>query len=408
VDHVKPGSPASPLRTVRRVLTFIGARAIGDPIAEGSLRENPAHPWPAGLRPIIFAAWTLFAVLAGLAVTAEALRRTPILADGTTSLPWVAVPVLGIAVATALALLFTAAIHVWWVVRVPLLLLIALSLAAAPVTDTTLGLVHQVAVVALLVFAVVRWRARFAFWEFLVALTLIGHLMLLQFAGPMVAAYANESWPLHVLRYWLSLLTVLAVPAALLAAAAMTELVVTTGAWTARGVWEGLRRRTHAVRLGRLLLAGLVVWAVSAEVWAIATNPRRSITTFPTAVLIVPSLISVLWMTSFGGSAISQTLAGFSGITDAALELQLFQMLSQLPLTGITSFLGIILVLVFFITSSDSGSLVIDTIAAGGKIHAPMPQRIFWCSFEGLVAIALLIAFFSRYEKKPRASGQSS
>ena len=45
----------------------------------------------------------------------------------------------------------------------------------------------------------------------------------------------------------------------------------------------------------------------------------------------------------------------------------------------------------FFITSSDSGSLVIDTIAAGGKIHAPVPQRIFWCSFEGLVAIALLL-----------------
>ena len=350
MDHVKPGSPASPLRTVRRVLTFIGARAIGDPIAEGSLRENPAHPWPAGLRPIIFAAWTLFAVLAGLAVTAEALRRTPILADGTTSLPWVAVPVLGIAVATALALLFTAAIHVWWVVRVPLLLLIALSLAAAPVTDTTLGLVHQVAVVALLVFAVVRWRARFAFWEFLVALTLIGHLMLLQFAGPMVAAYANESWPLHVLRYWLSLLTVLAVPAALLAAAAMTELVVTTGAWTARGVWEGLRRRTHAVRLGRLLLAGLVVWAVSAEVWAIATNPRRSITTFPTAVLIVAvtaeMALLLLRQVPFGArSGVSvdpdDIAAAYSPISWPLALLLTAWMFHSVPLTLVGSVVGI-------------------------------------------------------------------
>ena len=117
----------------------------------------------------------------------------------------------------------------------------------------------------------------------------------------------------------------------------------------------------------------------------------RTVRQFLIAVLIVPSLISVLWMTAFGGTAISMTLAGFSGVTDAALELQLFQMLSQLPLTAITSFVGIILVLVFFITSSDSGSLVIDTIAAGGKINAPMPQRIFWCSFEGLVAIALLL-----------------
>src|SRR5690606_4763164 len=97
------------------------------------------------------------------------------------------------------------------------------------------------------------------------------------------------------------------------------------------------------------------------------------------------------WMTTFGGTAISITLAGFSGVTEAALELQLFEMLSQLPLTAITSFVGIILVIVFFVTSSDSGSLVIDTVAAGGKIHAPVPQRIFWCASEGLVAIALLV-----------------
>lgn len=66
-------------------------------------------------------------------------------------------------------------------------------------------------------------------------------------------------------------------------------------------------------------------------------------------------------------------------------------MLQHLPLTAITSFVGIVLVVVFFITSSDSGSLVIDTITAGGKVDAPKSQRVFWCSFEGLVAIALLL-----------------
>jgi BCCT family betaine/carnitine transporter len=66
-------------------------------------------------------------------------------------------------------------------------------------------------------------------------------------------------------------------------------------------------------------------------------------------------------------------------------------MLQELPLAQITSFLGIVLVIVFFVTSSDSGSLVIDTITAGGKIDAPTPQRVFWCLFEGLVAIALLL-----------------
>ncbi len=62
-----------------------------------------------------------------------------------------------------------------------------------------------------------------------------------------------------------------------------------------------------------------------------------------------------------------------------------------LPLASITSTIGIILVIVFFVTSSDSGSLVIDTITAGGKVDAPVPQRVFWCTFEGVVAIVLLI-----------------
>ena len=56
-----------------------------------------------------------------------------------------------------------------------------------------------------------------------------------------------------------------------------------------------------------------------------------------------------------------------------------------------SSLIGIILVIVFFVTSSDSGSLVIDTITAGGKIDAPIAQRVFWAIFEGLVAIVLLL-----------------
>lgn len=54
-------------------------------------------------------------------------------------------------------------------------------------------------------------------------------------------------------------------------------------------------------------------------------------------------------------------------------------------------FVGIVLVVIFFVTSSDSGSLVIDTIAAGGKVNAPTPQRVFWCTFEGVVAIVLML-----------------
>jgi BCCT family betaine/carnitine transporter len=109
-------------------------------------------------------------------------------------------------------------------------------------------------------------------------------------------------------------------------------------------------------------------------------------------VLLIPSLVSVLWMTAFGGTAINQIVNdNYTAVQDAALELKLFEMLSALPLTQITSFIGIALVIIFFVTSSDSGSLVIDTITAGGKVDAPVSQRVFWASFEGLVAIALLL-----------------
>lgn len=94
----------------------------------------------------------------------------------------------------------------------------------------------------------------------------------------------------------------------------------------------------------------------------------------------------------FGGTAITQVVADAAApVKTAALELKLFEMLKPLPLASITSFIGIVLVLVFFVTSSDSGSLVIDTITAGGKTDAPVSQRVFWCTFEGVVAATLLL-----------------
>ncbi len=117
----------------------------------------------------------------------------------------------------------------------------------------------------------------------------------------------------------------------------------------------------------------------------------RTVREFLVSVLLIPSLACVFWMSVFGTAAIEQFLAGAEEVANVDLSLQLFVMLEGLPWTGITSFIGIILVMVFFITSSDSGSLVIDTISAGGKVEAPVPQRVFWCTFEGLVAIALIL-----------------
>ena len=72
-------------------------------------------------------------------------------------------------------------------------------------------------------------------------------------------------------------------------------------------------------------------------------------------------------------------------------ELALFKMLEQMPWTGFFSTLSVILIAVFFITSADSGSLVLDTITAGGRLDAPRIQRAFWCILSGMVAIALLL-----------------
>jgi len=135
-----------------------------------------------------------------------------------------------------------------------------------------------------------------------------------------------------------------------------------------------------------------ISWSPFVGMFIARVSRGRTVREFLTCVLIIPALVSVLWMTAFGGTAITQIVAGgFTAIADAPLELKLFAMLDTLPLTQITSLIGIVLVVVFFVTSSDSGSLVIDTIAAGGKMDAPVPQRVFWCVFEGLVAIALLL-----------------
>jgi BCCT family betaine/carnitine transporter len=141
-----------------------------------------------------------------------------------------------------------------------------------------------------------------------------------------------------------------------------------------------------------------ISWSPFVGMFIARVSRGRTVREFVTCVLIIPSLVCVLWMAVFGGAAINDMVANGQDsavyenvIANYSPELSLFAMLEGLPLAGITSTIGIILVIVFFVTSSDSGSLVIDTITAGGKIDAPVPQRVFWCTFEGLVAIALLI-----------------
>jgi len=135
-----------------------------------------------------------------------------------------------------------------------------------------------------------------------------------------------------------------------------------------------------------------ISWSPFVGMFIARVSRGRSVREFIVSVLIVPSLACIMWMTVFGETAIFQVVNdGYKAVTDADLPLQIFYMLEALPLHSITSFVAIILVVVFFVTSSDSGSLVIDVIASGGKVESPAPQRVFWCTFEGLVAIALIL-----------------
>ncbi len=135
-----------------------------------------------------------------------------------------------------------------------------------------------------------------------------------------------------------------------------------------------------------------ISWSPFVGMFIARISKGRTIREFVLCVMIIPTVVGALWMAVFGGAALDQ-IAGTAGeaLGGAALELKMFIMFEGFPLTGVLSFIGIILVIVFFVTSSDSGSLVIDTITAGGKTNAPTAQRVFWCILEGAIAIALLL-----------------
>ena len=109
-------------------------------------------------------------------------------------------------------------------------------------------------------------------------------------------------------------------------------------------------------------------------------------------VVLLPSLVSVVWFTVFGTVAIDQLVVGGSrSVADAELPVKLFATLRGLPWAELSSLVGIILVMVFFITSWDSGTLVLDTLASGGKTDTRKLQSVFWILVVGAAAVALLL-----------------
>ena len=136
-----------------------------------------------------------------------------------------------------------------------------------------------------------------------------------------------------------------------------------------------------------------ISWSPFVGMFIARVSRGRTVRQFLAAVLVAPVVAAIVWFSALGATAIYQVDENIgalpAGISDVSLVL--FQMLDSLPFAEVSSVVAIVLLIVFFVTSSDSGSLVIDSITAGGKLHAPMPQRVFWATIEGLVAIVLLV-----------------
>ncbi|AGA84753.1 BCCT family transporter [Stutzerimonas stutzeri] len=148
-------------------------------------------------------------------------------------------------------------------------------------------------------------------------------------------------------------------------------------------------------------------WTLFIFGWTIAWSPfvglfiakisrGRTIRQFVFGVMFVPTIFTFLWFSVFGDTALHMIMVeGYTSlISDVQADnaIALFKLFELLPLTSIASFLAVVLIITFFVTSSDSGSLVIDSLAAGGALHTPVWQRVFWASIEGIVASTLLLA----------------
>lgn len=146
-------------------------------------------------------------------------------------------------------------------------------------------------------------------------------------------------------------------------------------------------------------------WTVFYWGWWIAWSPfvgmfiarvsfGRTVKEFLLGVLLVPSIVTSMWMTVFGNSSIYIEMFGNGGLAQSVeqnIPVSLFKFLEHFPLPWLTSGVAILVIIAFFVTSSDSGSMVIDIITAGGKADPPKPQRLFWAILEGAVAAALLL-----------------
>ena len=164
---------------------------------------------------------------------------------------------------------------------------------------------------------------------------------------------------------------------------------IRTAFWT-----EAYRGGGWQERWTLFIWAWQISWAPFVGLFIARISKGRTIREFVMGALIAPALFTFFWFTVFGNTAIDLERGG-AGLGDVVLNnmpIALFAMLEQFPLASIVSVIALIVVFLFFVTSSDSGSLVVDMITAGGRTDAPTRQRVFWATTEGAIAAVLLLA----------------
>jgi choline/glycine/proline betaine transport protein len=141
-----------------------------------------------------------------------------------------------------------------------------------------------------------------------------------------------------------------------------------------------------------------IAWSPFVGMFIARVSKGRTVREFIGGVLLVPTLLTFLWMTAFGSTSIYEVINGNTAVLDmitsndiSAEAKSLFVFFEDYPFTTVLNIVGIALIISFFVTSSDSGSLVIDSLTSGGKIDAPVGQRVFWALSEGGVAAVLLV-----------------
>ena len=139
--------------------------------------------------------------------------------------------------------------------------------------------------------------------------------------------------------------------------------------------------------------AWFISWSPFVGMFIARISKGRTIREFLSVVMLVPLLFCTIWFTSFGETAIFQFQEGLGNLSEPVdeISLVLFYMLDNLLFPIVASIFSLFMLVLFFVTSADSGSLVINRITSGGKANTPAIQRVIWAIIQGLVAIALLV-----------------